>query len=377
MILNNKKWKEYKLGNIAKFSYGVMPKKEKLGTGIYPTFSGYKYQFTYPEYNCEKGDIIIVARGVGGTGDVKIVKDKCYLTNLSIKIDFDKKTIINSFFYYQCLPLTLRHLDSGSAQSQITIADLGRVSINLPPLPEQRAIAEILSSIDDKIELNNQMNRTLEAMAQAIFKQWFVDFEFPLNSTGIESLNPLPGERVRDSAGEVTYKSSGGKMIDSELGPIPEGWRVGILVDEFNITMGQSPPGTTYNNEGVGIPFFQGRTDFNFRFPDNRIYCTEPKRFADRFDTLVSVRAPVGDMNMASDKCCIGRGLAAVRHKKGLYSYTYYKLISLMSEFKNYEHTGTVFGSINKEQFEKIKIFIPDEKIIDKYSEPGNLDIKL
>ena len=88
-------WKEYRLGDIADFNYGSMPKKEKLGKGEFPTFSGYKYQYKYPEFNCQKGNVVVVARGVGGTGDVKIVKEKCYLTNLSILIKLNNNIIFN------------------------------------------------------------------------------------------------------------------------------------------------------------------------------------------------------------------------------------------------------------------------------------------
>jgi len=168
-------WKECKLGEVANFSYGIMPKKDKVGYGIYPIFSGYKYQDFYFERNCQKGDIIVVARGVGGTGDVKIVKEDCFLTNLAIKIDFDKTIVDNKFFYYLCLPESLRYLDSGSAQSQITITDLARETFLLPTLPEQRAIASVLGSLDDKIDLLNRENQTLEQMAEAIFRQWFIE----------------------------------------------------------------------------------------------------------------------------------------------------------------------------------------------------------
>jgi type I restriction enzyme, S subunit len=212
-------WKEYKLGEIAVFSYGKMPKKELLDTGVYPTFSGYKYQYTYPEFNCEPGDLIVVARGVGGTGDVKIVKERCFLTNLSILIKLDNEVVSNKYLYYNYLPLSLKYLDSGSAQSQITINDLKNIYIPLPDLPTQTAIASILSSLDDKIELNNAINKNLEALAQAMFKQWFVDFEFP-NEEG------LP------------YKSSGGEMVESELGMIPKGWRVGVLDELVDFSNG-------------------------------------------------------------------------------------------------------------------------------------------
>jgi type I restriction enzyme S subunit len=168
-------WREYKLGDIGTFSYGKMPKKDLLNTGDFPTFSGYKYQYTYPESNCNKNDLIVVARGVGGTGDVKIVREDCYLTNLSLKMDFDSEIAVDKFVYYFYSIETLRYLDSDSAQSQITITDLSNAYIPLPPLPEQKAIAEVLSSLDDKIDLLHRQNKTLEQMAETLFRQWFVE----------------------------------------------------------------------------------------------------------------------------------------------------------------------------------------------------------
>lgn len=167
-------WKEYILGDIATFSYGKMPKKELLGIGIYPVFSGYKYQYKYPEVNCRKGNLIIVARGVGGTGDVKLVKEDCYLTNLSIKISLNEKIALNKFIFYNYFLTTLRYLDSGSAISQITIDDLKRLKIILPKMSIQKDICEVLSSLDDKIEINRQINQTLEAIAQTLFKEMCV-----------------------------------------------------------------------------------------------------------------------------------------------------------------------------------------------------------
>jgi type I restriction enzyme S subunit len=113
-------------------------------------------------------------------------------------------------------------------------------------------------------------------------------------------------------------------------------WKESKLSEVAMIIMGQSPPGSSYNEDGTGLVFFQGRTDFGFRFPEPRVYTTEPKRLAKRFDTLVSVRAPVGDMNMALQDCCLGRGVAAFRYKynPSFTTYTYYKLRSLMAQMK-------------------------------------------
>ena len=119
-----------RFGDFASFKYGKMPDKKKLTeTGKYPVYSGYRYVGYYDEYNTEANQIIVVARGVGGTGDVKMTKERCYLTNLSISADIDENIALPEFIYYYYLPHNLRYLDSGSAQSQITISDLEKVMI--------------------------------------------------------------------------------------------------------------------------------------------------------------------------------------------------------------------------------------------------------
>ena len=168
-------WKEYRLGEVATFSYGKLPKKELLGTGDFVTYSGYKYIDTYPDFNCEKGDVILVARGVGGTGNVKLTKKKCFLTNLSIKISLDNRYVLNDFFYNMFRLENLRYLDSGSAQSQITIQDLFNVIIEVPPIEEQRRIAGVLGALDEKIDLLNRENATLEALAETLFRHYFIE----------------------------------------------------------------------------------------------------------------------------------------------------------------------------------------------------------
>jgi type I restriction enzyme S subunit len=114
---------------------------------------------------------------------------------------------------------------------------------------------------------------------------------------------------------------------------------------------------------------FQGNADFEFRFPRERVYTTEPVRYAKKLDTLISVRAPVGAQNMAHKECCIGRGVAAFRHKqnKDFYTYTYFKLRSLMEEIKKFNDEGTVFGSISKSDFEAIEISIPPDCIVKQF----------
>ncbi|MBU0710930.1 restriction endonuclease subunit S [bacterium] len=260
---------------------------------------------------------------------------------------------------------------SGSTRPKLTQSDMKRILVHYPHPYEQRAIAHILGSLDDKIELNRQMNRTLEAMAQAIFKSWFVDF-LPVRAK--QSARTQTGDPVHAKAeGRDTglpaeiAKLFPDSFEESELGLIPKGWNSSFLGQEFQITMGQSPPGNTYNEIGEGLSFFQGRRDFGFRFPSKRVYCTAPKRIAKYGDTLVSVRAPVGDINMALNECCIGRGVAGIRHNSESRSYTYYTMKTLSDTFAQFEADGTVFGAINKNQFADIPWLSISKDIVDMF----------
>jgi len=259
------------------------------------------------------------------------------------------RSVNPEFLYYYLSQDSITNYLNGIAETSTTTFPafrpevLSELEILIPEDENiQRRIADILSALDDKIELNRQTNATLEAIAQAIFKEWFVDFNFP---------------------------GATGEMVESELGMIPKGWRAGKLGEICKVTMGQSPPGESYNEDGIGTPFFQGRADFDFRFPRRRVYTTDPRRFANKFDTLVSVRAPVGDMNIATENCCIGRGLAAVIERNGNYSFNYYFLKELTEKFKGFEDNGTVFGSINKNEFESMACIIPSIEIITYYEE--------
>jgi type I restriction enzyme S subunit len=203
-------------------------------------------------------------------------------------------------------------------------------------------------------------------MARALFQSWFVDFD------AVRAKSEGRQPEGMDAETAALFPSV---FAESDLGMIPKGWEAGTLVNGFNFTMGQSPPGDTYNAEGNGLPFYQGRTDFGFRFPNRRIYCTAPTRYAKPGDTLVSVRAPVGDINLANEECCIGRGVAAVRHKSGATSFTYHSMSNLYPDFAQFETEGTVFGSINKASFEKLRFIIPPEKIVAAFErQSGPLD---
>lgn len=253
----------------------------------------------------------------------------------------------NEFVYYlshtpQFVNTAIKSMVGSSGRQRAQVPVLENLIMPVPVnLSDQRKIAGILSALDSKIENNNKINANLEAQAQALFKSWFVDF--------------------------TPFKDQ--PFVDSELGPIPQGWKVGTLGDIANIIMGQSPAGSSYNERGNGVIFYQGRTEFGFRFPNVRLYTTMPKRYAEPMSILLSVRAPVGDINVAIEKCCIGRGLASISSKRGLHSFLLYLVKSLKNRLEVFNGEGTVFGSINKNTLTQFKIIIPPIDMQEKFNE--------
>ena len=148
---------------------------------------------------------------------------------------------------------------------------------------------------------------------------------------------------------------------------MPSDWTIGKLSDIADITMGQSPDGKSYNEDGVGTVFYQGRAEFGWRFPTRRLFTTAPSRMAKMNDTLMSVRAPVGDLNIANEDCCIGRGLAAIHSKNNHQSFVHYTIVALKAKLDMYNGEGTVFGCINRDSLNNMKIVIPDKKTIEDF----------
>lgn len=321
-------WREYKLGEVLRIKYGKDHKA--LKDGIYPVYGSGGIMRYAENYLYDKESILIPRKG--SLNNI-FYQDKAFWTvDTMFWSEIDKTKVFPKFLFYQLTLVDFENLNVGSAVPSLTIPIINEISISLPPLSEQKRIASILSSLDDKIDLLHRENKTLEAMAETLFRKWFVE-------------------------------------------EAKEDWKEGKLGEEFDFTMGQSPNGESYNTEGIGIPMYQGNADFGFRFPTKRVFTMQPTRFAEINDTLISVRAPVGAQNMAIERCCIGRGVAAFRYKNNssLYSYTYYKLKSLLNEIKQYNDNGTVFGSISKSDFENIDIIIPNMESILNFQQHGKI----
>jgi type I restriction enzyme S subunit len=243
-------------------------------------------------------------------------------------------------FYALSTPEKLRAIavmaQGAASQANVSPTQVESVGLELPSIQVQSRIASILSAYDDLIENNTRRIKILEEMAQMLYREWFVNLRFPGH------------EKV--------------KMVESELGPIPEGWSVQTLGELAVITMGQSPPSESYNSTGTGLPFHQGVTDFGARFPTDRTYCTIKNRLAEPLDILMSVRAPVGRLNISTKKIVIGRGLCAIRSRADSQAILYQQLKEHFRE-EDTMGSGTIFKSVTKQDVHGIKFIRADNVI--------------
>ncbi|GAA0123462.1 hypothetical protein UT300018_27800 [Clostridium faecium] len=145
----------------------------------------------------------------------------------------------------------------------------------------------------------------------------------------------------------------------TELGDIPVEWEIKKLEEIAEIIMGQSPDSSSYNEEGQGIPFFQGKTEFGSIYPEVKKWCTQPTKTAKPLDILMSVRAPVGDVNINNIESCIGRGLSAIRASKNSnYRYIYYFLQQNNKQLER-SSQGSTFTAINSSDLKNLYIIVP------------------
>ncbi len=230
----------------------------------------------------------------------------------------ERNRVLGSYLLY-FLQLRKEHLlqlaSAGATRNALTKGMIEQLELDLPTVSIQRKIVSVLDLIMKKIALNREINDNLQQQAQALYTEMFLN-NFDNSTTS------------------------------------------GTLSDIAIITMGQSPCGSSYNEDGVGSVFYQGRAEFGFRFPTRRLFTTEPKRMANAGDILLSVRAPVGDLNVAYERCCIGRGLGAIHSKDGNNSFILYTMLAIRPKLNVFNGEGTVFGSINRNALNALPIEI-------------------
>lgn len=205
------KLKTIKLKEIVSMKYGIMPKPSIISENGYPIYSGYGVTGYAKQFLYKEPQLIVVARGVGGTGDVKISPENAWITNLSLILEIDKEKVDRTYLYYKLKKEPLKeNLNTGAAQAQITIGVLGNYKITIPELTIQKRIASNIASYDDLITSNRRRIQLLEEAARLLFCEWFVYFKFPNH------------EKVKIADG------------------VPEGWKKYLLGDFAKIRKGKN-----------------------------------------------------------------------------------------------------------------------------------------
>lgn len=389
-------WKEYKLGELCTITsskriflseyvpFGVpfyrskeiieKSKGNDISTELFITnekFCDIKNKFGIPL----EDDILLTSVGTLGVSYQVRKKDHFYFKdgNLTWFKDFSK--IINPRFLLYWLRSeygkeAFNRITIGSTQAALTIQGLKGIDLTIPSLPTQTAIAEILSSLDDKIELNNQINKDLEALAQALFKQWFIDFDFPNENGG-------------------PYRSSGGEMVDSELGEIPKGWKTDRLGDHLYVKGRIGWKGlkkSDYLTYNTGYSIING-SDFSNEQIDWRKcgwismerYEESPEIMLKEDDILITKDGTIGKIafvNKLYSSTSVASGIFVVRvSSESLRTYFCWSFFKspYFQELVKSRIDGSVIPHLYQRDFVEMFIPLPPVELLDKFENQSKL----
>jgi type I restriction enzyme S subunit len=356
-------WKNFSLEELCSFKYGKFLAKSELAETGYPVFSGYGVVGYLPTYMFKEPQLLIVCRGEGGTGDVKLSPPKCSVTNLSIVISPDDKIVSKKFLYWALKATDTHCLRTGSAQAQIVIGSLQKLIITIPTsrlLQDQ--IASVLDSLESRITLLRETNATLEAIAQALFKSWFVDFD-PVRA---KSEGKLP-----EGMDEATASLFPDSFEQSELGEIPKGWQIGKVIDLGEVICGKTPPTSNINNYGDEVPFIT--------IPDMHGVLTittttrslsklgadsQNKKYLRKGAVCVSCIATAGLVASVTTSSQTNQQINSVVPSVLWGDAFTLLLLRRIGEVVRSEGSGgSVFHNLNKSNFELIKVLLPTSKL--------------
>ena len=336
-----------KLEKICTFFNGRTKPNSK---GRFPVYGGNGIISYINHYNAD--NILVIGRVGAYCGNAFYSRNKCWVSDNAIGIILNENVSNIKYIFYFLGKTNIRNLAIGSSQPLITQDILKNIEIDLPSLEEQKRIADILTALDDKIELNNQMNQTLEEIASLLYKRWFVDFEFP------------------DDKGKP-YKSSGGEMVDSELGMIPKGWEVKELgeISEKIIT-GKTPSTKDSKNFGEGTPFITIPDMYRKVFTDKTVrHITNygrkkiQNKVIPKNSVLVSCIATPGLVSITSKESITNQQINSIVCKKQDLYFIYETLLSLKEYIILLGSGGSTTLNLNKSDFSKISICYAENRI--------------
>ena len=319
----------------------------------------------------EPNDVLLTREAPLGEVGIIRRKDTLFLGQRIMQYRANTKMLDPYFLFYTFCSQELQnqfyaHSGSGSVVDHIRVGDCLKFLIPLPPLPEQKAIARILGTLDDKIELNQQMNRTLEATARAIFKSWFVDFD---------PVRALIDGRQPEGMDAQTAALFPDVFEDSELGMIPKGWKVRAIEELGEVICGKTPPTKNPENYGDFMPFIT--------IPDmhGQVFATETKKYLSfkGVQSQTKKTLPPGSICVS---CIATPGLVVITDepsqtnqqvnslvpsKQTSTFFAYFSLCEVANEIKMRGSGGSVFSNLNKGQFSILPVIIPSPSIQIKY----------
>ena len=341
----NMEWKEDVLGNVLEVKYGKDHKK--LADGQYPVY-GSGGLMRYVDSKLYDGPSILIPRK-GTLNNIMFVESPFWTVDTMFWSIINTDKVDPKFLFYSICKRDFASMNVGSAVPSMTVNILNDIQISYPKnIEDQRRIASILSSLDRKIELNNKINADLEEMAQAIFKNWFVDFE--------------------------PFKD--GKFVDSELGMIPEEWKVGRL-DEIADVVGGSTPSKAkpeyYTQKGIAwltpkdlsnhpaVYTSRGEIDIT-----EEGYNSTSTKLMPKGTILFTSRAPIGYISIAQNDICTNQGFKSLVPKKAgtCFLYCFLKYVTPVIENKS---TGSTFKEASGSLMKSLQVIMPEQKVFEDF----------
>lgn len=352
-------WKEYKLSDLMEIKYGKDHKH--LADGSYPLF-GSGGIMRYVEKSIYEEESILIPRK-GTLSNLFYVNEPFWSVDTMFWSKVKQDLVLPKYLYYTLKTYNLAELNVGSAVPSLTTEVLNKVLISIPDKNTQTSIAEILSTLDDKIELNNKINQELESLAQTLFKQWFIDFEFP-NENG------------------EPYKSSGGEMVDSELGEIPKGWDIDKIAKKYEVSDFVANGSFASLKENVNIleepsyALFLRNTDSksNFtnqmRYVDEKTYNFLGKSKIIGNEICISNVADVGTVfrppSYLNKPMTLGNNLVLFRSNSPNYFYYYFKYFYGQYQIQSIT-SGSAQLKFNKTDFRNLAIIEVPKGILELF----------
>ena len=381
-------WGKGKLGDLCTIEKGKTGIQKAI-SGEYPLVVTSEERKTNNEYQFDDEAVIIpLVSGTGhGHASIKRLhfqKGKFALGSILCAVIPRDKNTLNADYLFRFLTLNkereLVDRMKGMANVTLPIKEIAKIEIPLPPLKEQLKFIEKYKILEIKnslinVELTQQLD-LINQLRQAFLREAMQGhFEFPQQplqdgklETGAELLEKIKEEKAQLIKEKKLKKEKELPLISEDEIPfeIPENWTWCRLGDIIELQMGQSPEGSTYNKNGIGLPFYQGKKEFGKVYPKGiSMWCDQPKKISQKNDILISIRAPVGDVNISDKQYAIGRGLAIVRIINNTinYSLLFYFLDCMK---RNWKTTGSFFQAINKDVIEEQLFPLPPKYLQDK-----------